>query len=418
MIVKKAEIVAPAGNLEKLKYAYAYGADAAYIGWKKFSLRNMADNFSFEDILRAVELKRDLGKKLYLTLNIYPRNEIVEEIRSFIADLKNVELDGVIVSDPGIINLCRELIPHIPLHISTQANTLNYMAVDFYKNLGARRAVVARELTIKEIGEIKNIHRNFEIEMFVHGALCLSYSGRCNLSLYLTGRDANLGECTHSCRWKYYLMEEKREGEFFPVETDSYNNLYILNPRDLCLLFFLPDIEEANVDALKIEGRMKGIFYVATVVKAYRKALDFWYEVKDRKKYFDYAAFLFRNMLKSIQNRKYTFDFAGKSSDANLKERVSEIFEEKAEKIDKFAGLLKTVDAQESVVKVFFKNKLSKGDILYYRSPDVERGPFVVENIFDENGNAVPFGIANQEYFLKFNSVEGIDGSNFGVFYF
>ncbi len=266
------ELLAPAGSLEKLKIAIHYGADAVYLGGKDFSLRANAGNFTEEEMAEAVSYARSRNVKTYAALNIFAKNQDIPAIESYLDFLKGIRPDALIISDPGLIRLAQKRAPEISLHLSTQANTTNYQSALFWQDKGIKRVNLARELGLEEI---KNIRKKtgLELEVFVHGALCISYSGRCMLSLYLTGRNANQGNCAHPCRYAYHLQEEKRPGEFFPVEEDG-RGLYIFNSKDLCLIKRIPELLEAGVDSLKIEGRMKGILYLATVVRAYRAALD------------------------------------------------------------------------------------------------------------------------------------------------
>ncbi len=266
------ELLAPAGNLEKLRIAIHYGADAVYFGGRRYSLRSRAGNLTRHEMEEAVSFARNSGVRAYVTLNIFARNHDIAGITDYLEFLGGIRPDALIISDPGVINLARQYAPKIPIHLSTQANTTNYQAVLFWEEMGIRRINLARELGLEEISLIREKTRA-ELEVFVHGALCISYSGRCMLSLYLTGRDANRGNCAHPCRYGYTVQEEKRPGEFFPVEEDD-RGLYIFNSKDLCLIKRIPELLAAGVDSLKIEGRMKGIFYLATVVRAYRAALD------------------------------------------------------------------------------------------------------------------------------------------------
>jgi putative protease len=267
------ELLAPAGSLEKLKVAVRYGADAVYLGAKEYSLRAKAENFSTDELMEAVHHCEREGVRAYVTLNIFPKNRDLAGIERFLRLLSgDVRPHGIIVSDPGVLALCRKTWPEIPIHISTQANVTNVEAARFWQGLGAVRINLARELSFREIREIKRA-LSCQVEVFVHGALCISWSGRCLLSLYMTGRDANQGACAHPCRYSYRLEEEKRPGEFFHVEEDQ-RGTYIFSSRDLCLIRRLYDLSAAGIDALKIEGRTKGIFYLAHVVRAYRAALD------------------------------------------------------------------------------------------------------------------------------------------------
>lgn len=267
------ELLAPAGNLEKLVTAIHYGADAVYLGGKQLSLRAKAGNFRAEEMADGVAFAHNRGKKVYVTVNVLAHNSDFANLDTYLYKLRRCGVDGVIVSDPGVLSVARRVIPEIPLHLSTQANVTNAAAAQFWLQQGVKRLNVARELCLEEISTIRH-QVDGEIEVFVHGALCISYSGRCMLSSYLNKRDANQGNCAHPCRYSYSLIEEKRPGQYFPVEEDE-RGTYIFNAKDLCLLRMLPQLIAAGVDSLKIEGRMKSIFYVGGVVRVYRAALDY-----------------------------------------------------------------------------------------------------------------------------------------------
>jgi putative protease len=271
--VNKPELLAPAGNMEKLKIALHYGADAVYLGGHSFGLRNKADNFSIDEMSSALDLCHERGAKAYLTVNSYPRNEMMGALEAYLESVATLPFDAYIVADPGVIELVREISPQRELHLSTQANTINLHSARFWQRQGIRRINMAREMTLDNIRETVASVPGMEFEAFVHGALCISYSGRCLISSMLTGRDANQGECTHPCRWSYHLVEESRPGEYFPVMEDE-TGTFIFNSRDLCLLEQIPALVESGVASLKIEGRMKGINYVASVLRVYRQALD------------------------------------------------------------------------------------------------------------------------------------------------
>lgn len=272
--MKLPELLAPAGNFEKMQAAIHYGANAVYLGGKKFSLRAHATNFSDEEIGQAVAYAHERGVQVYTTLNIFAHNDDLAELPAYLAALQEAKVDGLIISDPGILAVARRTVPQLPIHLSTQANVTNLESVRFWVGQGVKRLNLARELSLAEITQIRQA-TEAELEIFVHGALCISYSGRCLLSLYLTGRDANQGNCAHPCRYHYRLEEEKRPGQFFPVEEDS-RGTYIFNAKDLCLLHRLPDLIRAGADSLKLEGRMKSVYYVGAITRLYRAALDFW----------------------------------------------------------------------------------------------------------------------------------------------
>lgn len=274
---KKPELLIPSSSLEVLKVAVTYGADAVYIGGDMYGLRAKAKNFSREDMKEGIRFAHEHGKKVYVTANITAHNKDMEGIAEYFKELKKIKPDALIISDPGVFDIAKEICPELDVHISTQANNVNYRTYRFWHRLGATRVVSARELSIEEIGEIrKNIPDELEIETFIHGAMCISYSGRCLLSNYFTGRDANLGACTHPCRWKYYIVEENRPGEYLPIEENE-RGTYIFNSKDLCMIEHIPDIINAGINSLKIEGRMKTALYVAAVTRTYRQAIDDYY---------------------------------------------------------------------------------------------------------------------------------------------
>lgn len=274
--MRKPELLAPAGSLEKLKVALRYGADAVYFGGQLFSLRAGAQNLTFAEMQEGAELAHQMGKKLYCTVNIMPRNHQLEHMPQFLHQIEQAGVDAVLVSDLGVFDLVQQH-THLPIHVSTQANTINYQACRMWHRMGAERVVLARECTLEDIREIRRkTPPELELEAFVHGAMCMSYSGRCLLSSYFTGRDSNLGACAQPCRWKYALVEEKRPGVFTPVEEDE-NGTYIMNAKDLCMIAYIPQLIEAGITSLKIEGRMKTEYYVATVVNAYRRAIDLYW---------------------------------------------------------------------------------------------------------------------------------------------
>ncbi|MBR4341716.1 MAG: U32 family peptidase [Lachnospiraceae bacterium] len=282
--MKKPELLMPAGSFEILKTAFRFGADAVYVGGDMFSLRAKAHNFSLEELREAVKYTHSLNKKIYVTVNITAHNKDIDGIREYLSELEDIRPDAFIISDPGVIMLAKKYAPSVEIHISTQANNVNYLTFLFWQQQGAKRIVTGRELSISEIKEIReNIPDDLEIESFIHGAMCISYSGRCLLSNYFTGRDANLGECTHPCRWKYYISEETRPGEFFPIEEND-RGTYIFNSKDLCMIDHIPELIDAGIDSFKIEGRMKTALYAATIARAYRIAIDTFFESGNKYK--------------------------------------------------------------------------------------------------------------------------------------
>ena len=278
--MKKPELLAPAGNMEKLKMALLYGADAVYLGGKAFGLRAFGGNFTNEELQEAVDFAHKLGKKIYITVNIFPHNSDIAKLPAYLTFLNEIKVDAILVADLGVFTLAKEYAPDVELHISTQANNTNWAAVNAWAELGASRVVLAREMSLEEVKEMRE-KCSVELEMFVHGAMCISYSGRCLMSNYLTGRDANRGSCAQPCRWNYALVEEKRPGQYFPVLEDE-RGTYIFNSKDMCLLPYLPDVIASGVDSLKIEGRMKSVHYAASVVKAYREAIDSYFAAPEQ----------------------------------------------------------------------------------------------------------------------------------------
>ena len=279
-MIKKPELLAPAGNLEKMKMAILFGADAVYLGGKAFGLRALGGNFSREELKEAVAFAHERNRKVYVTVNIFPHNGDLVGLPDYLKYLAQIKVDALLVADLGVFMMCRELIPEMELHISTQANNTNWATVNAWKKLGAKRVVLAREMSLAEVREIRE-KCEVDLEMFMHGAMCISYSGRCLLSNYFTGRDSNRGSCAQSCRWKYALVEETRPGKYFPIEEDD-RGTYIMNSKDMCLMPHIKDVIESGVDSLKIEGRMKSVHYAASVTKAYRLAIDSYFADPER----------------------------------------------------------------------------------------------------------------------------------------
>ncbi len=278
MSKNKPELLAPGGSLEKLKTAFLYGADAVYIGGEAFSLRAAAENFTIEEMREGLDFAHALGKKVYLTANILPHNADIREFEDYLQDIRPMGFDAVLVADLGMFDMLRELAPEIPIHISTQANNVNYRSAQCWHKMGAKRVVLARELSLGEIREIRNrLPEDMEIEAFVHGAMCVSYSGRCLLSNYMTGRDANQGACAHPCRWNYSLVEQTRPGEYMDV-VENERGSFIFNSKDLCMIRHIPELVKSGISSFKLEGRVKTSYYVATVIKAYREEIDRYFQ--------------------------------------------------------------------------------------------------------------------------------------------
>lgn len=351
---KKIELLAPAGDLEKLKIAVDYGADAVYFGGEMFSLRAGAGNLTVKEMKEGISYAHSRGVKCYLTINIFPHNEDIKPLQRYLNKIKDLGIDAFIVSDPGVIEMIKEIIPEAELHLSTQANMTNYKTAEFWAKQGVKRIVLARELTITEIRKLKRaMGKNMEFEAFVHGAMCISYSGRCLLSNFMIERDANRGACAHPCRWKYALVEEQRPGQYYPIEEDD-RGTYILNSRDLCMIEHLPELIDAGVVSAKIEGRMKSIFYVATIVSAYRRAIDAYYA--DPKNYVFKEEWL--SELKKVSHREFTTGFFfNKPTNKDQNYQTSAYTRDYT-----FVGLVKSYDEKTGMAVVEQRNKMSIGD--------------------------------------------------------
>ena len=381
MTERRIELLAPAGDLEKLKTAIIYGADAVYFGGEMFSLRAGAGNLTIDEIKEAMDFIHEHNAKGYMTMNIYPHNEDIEPLRAYIERLKDIPIDAFIVSDPGVICLLKDIIPGVEIHLSTQANTTNYLTANYWASQDVTRIVTAREMSIKDIAVLRQkLPENIEIESFVHGAMCISYSGRCLLSNFMTGRDANHGACTHPCRWKYALVEQQRPGEYYPIEEDSRGS-YILNSRDLCMIDHIPELAEAGVMSFKIEGRMKSMYYVATIVSAYRAAIDSY--LSDPENY-TYDDSYFRELCKA-SHREFTHGFYfNKPTDKDQNYLTSDYTRDYS-----FVGLVKEEADSEGYTLVEQRNKFSVGDTIEIFGP---RTPFyeeVIKEILNEDGESI-----------------------------
>jgi U32 family peptidase len=351
--MKKLELLAPAGNLEKLKMAVIYGADAVYIGGEYYGLRAYADNFNFEDMKKGLEFAHSRGKKVYITLNVIPHNRDIEKMPGYVEKLGLLGVDAFIVADPGVYSVVREYAPNVKLHLSTQANNTNWRSVKFWYEHGFKRVILARELSLEEVREIREkAPEDIEIELFIHGAMCISYSGRCLLSSYMTGRDANRGLCAQPCRWKYYLMEEKRQGEYFPVEEHE-KGTFIFNSKDLCMIEHIPDIAETGITSVKIEGRMKSSYYVSTVVKVYREALDTYFE--NPGKYCYNPEWM--EELSKVSHREFTRGFY-KGVPKNTQNYKTSSYIRNY----RFLGLVRGYNPDTGIAEVEQRNKMAAGD--------------------------------------------------------
>ncbi len=380
-MMRRPELLIPAGSLEVLKIAVIFGADAVYIGGEAFGLRAKAKNFSMEEIREGIAFAHAHGAKVYITANILAHNADLDEVRAYFSELKELAPDALIISDPGVFVIAGEVCPGIERHISTQANNTNYQTYLFWHAQGAKRVVSARELSLREIAEIrKRIPDGLEIETFIHGAMCISYSGRCLLSNYLTGRDANQGSCTHPCRWNYTLMEEQRPGEYLPV-FENERGTYIFNSKDLCMIEHIHELISAGIDSFKIEGRMKTALYVAAAARTYRKAIDDYMESQEK-----YRANLpwYREQIACCTYRQFTtgFFFGKPTQEAQIYDSSTYVKE---------YTYLGTVEGfgEGGLCRIRQRNKFSVGERIEVMKPDGENLNVTVLKILDEEGNAM-----------------------------
>lgn len=377
---KKPEVLAPAGDMEKLKFALAYGADAVYLGGEHFGLRVKSHNFTLEEIEEAVIYCHRFGKKVYITVNIFAHNEDIALLPAYLKALAKIGPDALLISDPGVMMLSKEHAPYIPIHISTQANNVNWKTVTFWEQFGAERVVLGRELSLAEIREIHE-RTHAELEIFVHGAMCMSYSGRCLLSNYLTGRDANRGACTHPCRWKYALVEQERPGEYLPIEEDERGS-YIMNSKDLELLPYLKELAEAGVDSFKIEGRVKSSYYVAIVTRVYRQAVDCLCSCPER---FEKCLPQWLDELKTVSHRQYTDGFIhGKPTAADHRYDTSAY-----ERLYDFVAVVRDYDAQHHRLILEQRNHFAIGETVELVPPEGEPFELCLRELYDEFDQAI-----------------------------
>ena len=359
--MKKLELLAPAGDLEKLKIAIIYGADAVYFGGQAFSLRAGAGGLSIPEMEEGLAFAHERGKKGYLTLNIYAHNEDISPLYDYLESIKHLPIDGILVSDPGVMLMIREVIPSAEIHLSTQANLTNAKTAEFWRSMGMKRLVLARELSLKEIKEIRaSLPEDVELEAFIHGAMCISYSGRCLLSNFMTGRDSNRGACAHPCRYKYVLEEEKRPGEFYPIEEDS-RGTYIMNSKDICMIEHIPELIDAGIVSAKIEGRMKSIYYIASVIHAYRKAIDAYYNDPKNWK-FDPEWLL---ELEKASHREFTTGFYFNYPEDAQNYKTSSYIKNYS-----FTGIVISYDAESGLALVEQRNKMMLGEEIELFGPD------------------------------------------------
>ena len=379
--MRKIELLCPASSLEVLKIAVIFGADAVYIGGEAFGLRAKAKNFSLEEMAEGIKFAHDHGVKVYVTANILAHNYDLDGVRTYFAELRDMKPDrpdGLIIADPAIFMLAKEICPEIERHISTQANNTNYGTFKFWWEMGAKRVVTARELSLREIKEIRdNIPEDMDIETFIHGAMCISYSGRCLLSNYFTGRDANKGACTHPCRWKYSVVEEKRPGEYFPV-YENERGTYIFNSKDLCMIEHIPDLIEAGIDSYKIEGRMKTALYVATVARTYRKAIDDYLESPEK---YQQNMPWYLDQISNCTYRQFTTGFFyGKPSEE------TQIYDNNTyEKGYTYLGIVGPKN-EDGLYRIKQRNKFSVGEVIEVMKPNGDNIEVTVRRLVDEKG--------------------------------
>lgn len=375
---RQLELLIPASSLEVLKVAVMYGADAVYIGGEAFGLRAKAKNFSLEDMKEGIEFAHERGVKVYVTANILAHNYDLEGARQYFRELKEIGPDGLIISDPGMFTIAKEEVPEIELHISTQANNTNYMTYNFWWKQGAKRVVSARELSLNEIRQIRdNIPGEMEIESFMHGAMCISYSGRCLLSSFMAGRDANRGACTHPCRWKYAVMEESRPGEYMPV-YENERGTYIFNSKDLCMIEHIPEMLDAGIDSFKIEGRMKTALYVATVARTYRLAID---EFLESPELYRSRIPFYKSEISKCTYRQYTTGFFFGKPDENTQIYDTNTYVKEYT----YLGIVDGVN-EEGLYHIEQRNKFSVGEVIEVMKPDGRNLEVAVKRIVDDKG--------------------------------
>ena len=402
--MRKTELLIPASSLEVLKVAVIYGADAVYIGGEAFGLRAKAKNFTIEEMAEGVSFAHEHGVKVYVTANILAHNTDLNGAEKYFRELdEKVHPDALIISDPGLFTIAKEVVPHIDIHISTQANNTNFGTYNFWRKMGATRVVTARELSLREIREIRdNIPEEFEIETFIHGAMCISYSGRCLLSSFLAGRDANRGACTHPCRWKYYVMEESRPGQYMPV-YENERGTYIFNSKDLCMIEHIPELMEAGIDSFKIEGRMKTALYVATVARTYRLAIDDF--IKSPEYYRERIPF-YKEEIAKCTYRQYTTGFFFGKPDENTQIYDSNTYNKEYT----YLGIVQVQEDNRYLIEQ--RNKFLVGEEIEVMKPDGRNISVVVKGITDEKG--VPMDSAphpKQKLYIDL----GIELENFDI---
>jgi len=379
--MKKVELLAPAGDLEKLKFAIIYGADAVYIGGQIFGLRAASKNFSFNEMAEGIQFAHARGKKVYLTLNIIPHNEDIDALDLYIEKIKNMGFDAVILSDPGTLLYVKEKAANLEIHLSTQANNTNYMSAKFWHEQGIKRVIIARELSFEEIKTIcDKTPDTLDIEAFVHGAMCISYSGRCLLSNYMNGRDANKGACSQPCRWQYHLVEQTRPNEYYPV-VETEEGTFFFNSKDLCMIENIPELIESGLESLKIEGRMKSIYYVANIVRAYREAIDTYY--KDPKNY-EYKPEWF-NEIRKASHREFTKGFY-----INKPTGIDQLYSSSSyiREYD-FIGVVKAYNLITKIATIEQRNHFKSGDQIEIIGPNYFFRTYTIGVFHNDKGEEV-----------------------------
>ncbi len=378
--MKKIELLAPAGDLEKLKYAIIYGADAVYLAGQSFGMRKASKNFTDEELKEALEFVHKYNKRIYVTLNIIPHNDDLIGLEEYVRFLVDIQVDALIVSDPGIYSLVRSVSKEIEVHLSTQASVTNYETVKFWEKMGVKRTILARELSLEEIKKIKKEVPDTDLEVFVHGAMCISYSGRCLLSNYMTGRDANRGDCAQACRWKYHLVEEKRPGEYFPIEEED-KGTFIYNSKDLCMIKHIPELLDSGVDSLKLEGRVKTLYYVATVVRSYRLAIDSY----NNGNYTSELADELLAEIKKVSHRDFTTGFFFKKPDENDQLYTSSSYIRNYD----FVGIVLDYDVDTQVATIEQRNRIFSGDKLEVFGPEYGFKEFTMCEMINSDNEVV-----------------------------
>lgn len=379
--MKKIELLAPAGDINKLKTAVEYGADAVYLGGESFGLRKASKNFSMEDIKWATDYLHERGKKIHVTLNIIPHNNDMEGVEDYIKELYEIGVDALIVADPGMFMKVKEVAPDFPIHISTQGSVTNVETVKFWQKLGAERVVMARELSLKEVADIiKEVGDSIEVETFAHGAMCMSYSGRCLLSNYMTGRDANMGDCAQPCRYKYHLVEEKRPGEYFPIEEHD-EGTFIMNSKDLCMIEHIDEMIEAGIASLKIEGRVKSEYYLATVIRSYRMAIDAYYRDPENYKY-DPSLL---EEIKKVSHRDFTTGFFFGQANEN-----SQVYKDNSYiRGYDFVGIVLDYDEETKIATIEQRNRVFVGEEIEIFGPGVKHFDYKIEKMLDDKDREI-----------------------------